>query len=292
MPGLTQAIYSGLLLGSIYALVATGLTLIWGALRMLNLAHGSIFMAGAYVAWLVVTTAGIHPLIGVPVAAAAMGLVGYILQYMVVLPLLERPGWENNTLIATVGVGIVLENAVLLAFGGRNKTLPEIVPGGFKVGPLNVSFRDLVIAAVAVGVLLMMHLFLYRTRHGLAIRAIAQNMTAARLMGVPVKRSFTIVMVISTALAAVAGVLLSGIYFLSPTMGGPPLLKSLLVTIFGGLGSVKGTMWAAYLIGLLEALVSLYLGVKWSLQVLFLVMIVVLIVRPNGLFGLGEARRL
>jgi branched-chain amino acid transport system permease protein len=126
----------------------------------------------------------------------------------------------------------------------------------------------------------------------MAIRAVSQQMDAARLMGIPTRRVFIIVMVISAALAGLAGALLSSVFFLSPSAGFNPMIKSLVVTIFGGLGSVKGTIWAAYVIGLVEAFLQVYMGASWALPGLFLFMIVMLIVRPNGLFGLGEMQRL
>ena len=126
----------------------------------------------------------------------------------------------------------------------------------------------------------------------MAIRAVSQQMDAAQLMGIPTRKVFIIVMCISAALAGLAGVLLSSIFYLTPTAGFNPMVKALVVTIFGGLGSVKGTVWAAYIIGLLEAFLQVYMGASWALPGLFLFMIVMLIIRPNGLFGLGEMQRL
>ena len=126
----------------------------------------------------------------------------------------------------------------------------------------------------------------------MAVRAVSQQMDAAQLMGIPTKRIFLIVMIVSAALAGLAGVLLSSIFYLTPTAGFNPMVKALVVTIFGGLGSVKGTIWAAYIIGLFEAFLTVYMGASWALPGLFFFMIVMLTVRPNGLFGLGEAQRL
>src|SRR5207245_472326 len=198
---LVQALYSGVLNGSVYGLMAIGLTLIWGSLRMLNLAHGALYIAGAYIAYGVLGTLGL---------------------------------------------------------------------------PVPVPF------AVAVGGAALL---------GLASRATSQDMDAAKLMGIPIVPAFVVVMVISAALAGLAGVLLGSILFFTPSGGFTPMLMAMVVTIFGGLGSVAGTIWAAYIIGLMESFVAVYVGPSWALPGIFLFIIAMLVIRPNGLFGLGEARR-
>jgi branched-chain amino acid transport system permease protein len=290
---IVQSIISGLRLGSIYALMALGLTLIYGTLRMLNLSHGALFMIGGYIAWLVTSSLGFPLLAGMVVAFILVSVVGYFMFPVIIRPLIRSPGWEMTTIIATLGVSIVLENLALISFGPRRKTVPLIVEGQFRVlGSVVVSYHEIVVAAIAVATLVAMALFLKNSRHGLAILAVAQNRDAAYLMGVSVFQIFGLVLAVSTGLAALGGGLLASFYFLSPTVGGIPQLKALLITIFGGLGSVKGTVYAAYIVGLMEALVSLYLGAKWALPFLFLFMIVVLIVKPSGLYGVGEEVRL
>ena len=290
---LVQSIISGLLLGSIYALMALGLTLIYGALRMLNLSHGALFMFGGYVAWMITLYLGLPLLIGLVIAFFIVSVIGLSLHPLIIKPLLRSPGWEMTTIIATLGISIVFENMALLAFGPRRKTVPSIISGQMTIyGGVVVTYHEIVVAAVAVASLVILGIFLKRSRHGLAVLAVAQNQDAAYLMGVSVYRIFALVLAVSSGLAAIGGGLLASFYFLSPTVGGTPQLKALLVTIFGGLGSVKGTIYAAYIVGLMEALVSLYFGAKWALPFLFVFMILVLIVRPSGLFGMSEEVRL
>jgi branched-chain amino acid transport system permease protein len=293
MAGILQTFISGLVLGSIYATMAMGLTLIYGGLRMLNLAQGALFMLGGYAGWWASAQLGLNPFVGFLAAFVAMGLIGVGMQVFVVRPLIRRPGWEINTIVATLGLGILLENVALVVFGPEYKNLPLLIGGQVRL-PYNVIVSDetILIAVIAVALLVAMALFLRRSRHGMAIRAIAQNMDAARLMGISVERMFIVIMGLSAALGGLAGVLLSAFYFVSPTIGDTYLLKGLIVTIFGGLGSVKGTIYAAYAVGLLEAFVSLGFGVRWSLPAFFLAIIVVLVVRPAGLFGLREEVRL
>jgi branched-chain amino acid transport system permease protein len=290
---LVQSIISGLLLGSIYALMALGLTLIYGALRMLNLSHGALFMFGGYVAWIITLYLELPLLIGLVIAFIIIAVIGLSLHPLIIKPLLRSPGWEMTTIIATLGISIVFENMALLAFGPRRKTVPSIISGQMTIyGGVVVTYHEIVVAAVAVASLVIMGIFLKRSRHGLAVLAVAQNQDAAYLMGVSVYRIFALVLAVSSGLAAIGGGLLASFYVLSPTVGGTPQLKALLVTIFGGLGSVKGTIYAAYIVGLMEALVSLYFGGKWALPFLFVFMILVLIVRPSGLFGMSEEVRL
>ena len=292
MDNLIQATYNGLVLASIYALMAMGFTLIYGALRFLNLALGSLFTLGGYVAWIVTGQWGWFPLLGVIAAFIVVAVVGAASFQVVVRPLVGRPGWDIATIIATLGFGIVLENLIQWLFGPRNKAIPLLLKGNFKIGDtLRGQYQQLITIAIAVAILLLMGLFLTRSRHGLAIRAVAQNRDAAYLNGVSVNRVFMIVMAISAGLAAVAGVLLTPVLFLNPTVGLVTGLKGLVVTIFGGLGSIVGTLYAAVIIGLLESFVSLYFGSKWSLPAIFAFLIVVLVVRPGGIAGLAEESR-
>jgi branched-chain amino acid transport system permease protein len=289
---LLQSIFSGLLLGSIYALMGLGLTLIYGSLRMLNLSHGTLFMWGGYIAWMVIFYLNMPLLVGIVVAFFIMAGVGYLIFPTIIRPLFRSPGWDMTAIIATLGLSIVLENVALLVFGPRRKDVPLILEGQIRIESIVVTYHEIIVAAVVIATLIAMATFLKRSRHGLAILAVAQNQEASSLMGVNVYRTFGLVLAVCSGLAAIGGGLLSSFYFLSPTVGAIPQLKALLIIIFGGLGSVKGTVYAAYIVGLMEMLVSLYIGAKWALPVLFLFMIIVLIVRPSGLYGLGEEVRL
>lgn len=292
MGKLFVAVFGGILSGSIYGLMALGLTLIWGALRMLNLAHGSLYLVGGYLAWTLIDKLSLPLLPAFVLAVVGAGLVGFIMQVILLNPLLDKPGWDNASLITTVGVSITVESGVLLLYGARVKQIPAVFEGHFKVGGVVISEQDLLIIGLTVVSLFMMSMFLRRSRYGLAIRAVSQQMESARLMGIPAERIFLIVMCLSAALAGLAGVMLSSVFYLRPISGFNPMINALVVTIFGGLGSVKGTIYAAYIIGLLEAFLQVYMGASWALPGLFLFMIIMLVIRPNGLFGLGETQRL
>ena len=281
---LIQTIYSGLVLGAIYALMAVGLTLIFGALRVLNLAHGALMMIGAYVSWLAAEWLGLPAFLGLPVSFLALMAVGFLIYRLLIGPMIGKPNWETNTFIATSGLALALESLALLIFGPRNQSQPFAIPGNIQLLDITISYQHLVIMAVAAVALILMERFLTQTRPGLAIRATAQQPDAAELMGVRRDHIFLLVLGLSSGLAALSGVLLSSIYFIAPTFGFHPMLKSFIICIFGGLGNIRGTLYAAFIIGITEALVSLYLGVRFALPVMFGLIIIVLIFRPAGLF--------
>jgi branched-chain amino acid transport system permease protein len=290
-----QAVVSGLVTGSIYAVMTVGMTLIYGTLRTLNMTQGSMVMIGGYVAWMVFDGLGWGPILG-GIAAAVVGFAfGVAIQQAAIRPLIGRRGvdFEMTAFISTFAVAIVLSNVALRMYGARSKAVPPVIHGRLHLFEgISVSWHSLLMAGIAVGTLFALGAFLSKTRYGLAISAVAQQLDAARLMGIPAQRIYNVTMGVSSALAAIAGVLLASVFFVSPNAGDLPLLKALIVAIFGGLGSVRGTILAAYIIGLAEALVSLYFGVKWSLPLLFLSIMIVMLVRPTGLLGKPEEARL
>lgn len=287
-----QSVYSGILYGSVWGLMALGLTVIWGAMRLLNLAHGSLYLVGGYVAWTVVNRLSMPLEVAVPVSVAGAAAVGLLMYGLFIRPLVGRPGWDSATLITTVGVGIALEAAALLVFGPQVKDFPSLISGSFIVERVLITHQGLLVIAVAAACLVLVNAYMRFSRRGMAIRAVSQDVDAAKLMGIPIDATFAIVIALSAGLAGLAGVLLSSTFYLSPTSGFTPMILAIVVTILGGLGSIKGTVVAAYSIGLLESFVNVYAGPSWGLPVLFGTMIVVLTIRPNGLFGVGEARRL
>ena len=295
MGSFIQALVSGFVMGSIYALMTVGMTLIYGTLRTLNMALGAMVIVGGYASWMLFDSLGWGPVAGIVVAAIVAFAFGVFTQQVAVRPLIGRKGFdfEMTAFISTFALAIVLSNLALRIYGARNKAVPPVVRGRLHLlDGVSVSYHSLILAVIAIGTLVALGLFLSKTRYGLGIGAVAQQLDAARLMGIPVNRVYNLTMGVSSALAGVAGVLLGSIFFVSPNSGDLPLLKALIVAIFGGLGSVRGTIAAAYIIGLLEALISLYFGVKWSLPVLFVVIIVVLLIRPTGLYGKPEEARL
>lgn len=284
-------VISAITLGSIYALMSMGLALVWGGLRVLNLTQGALFMFGAYTA-LTIGRLGMPPVVGLIVAFLAMGLIGVVVYAGPIRMLAQRPDRENATLLVTIGLAIILENIALLEFGPRNRAVPELVEGMTRIGGVAVTWNAVMMTGVAIGLLSLMGAALKWTRLGLSVRALAQQPDGAQLAGIGRDTTFVLVMFLSSGIAGVGGVMLSSYYFVTPYVGQTYLLTALIVTILGGLGSLSGTLAAAYLVGFVQAFVSFYLGVRWSLPMLFALIIVMLIVRPGGIAGKGVTGRL
>ncbi len=295
MDTFVQAIISGLVFGAIYAIMTMGLTLVYGCLRTLNMAQGSFGMVGGYAAWLVTTNAGAPPIVGFVAGAAAAAGVGVLTHFISVRPLVGRKDvdFEMTAYISTLVVAIMLSAAIILLFGARNKAIEPLVDGRLKVfGTVTVAWQQIAVAVVAFLCLGGLSLMLSRSRQGLSIMAVAQQFDAARLMGVPAGRVYWVTMALAGLLGGIAGVLLAPLYFVSPSAGDLPILKGLTVAVVAGLGSIRGTVYAAFIIGLIEALVATYVGSLWALPVLFALIVVFMIVRPYGLFGTRQIERL
>jgi branched-chain amino acid transport system permease protein len=280
-------IVSGLVSGALYALVASGLSLVWGALGVFNFAHGVLLMAGAYVAWWVSSSEGLG--LGLPVAIvvtlAFLVAAGALLFFLLVKPWVGKPNAELAVIMTTIAGSIFIQNLVLEVFGGRYKTIDQVVNGTIRIAGVVIEAQNLLCIVLAPVLLVGMWLLLTRTRTGLAIRAVAENQDAAQLFGIGVQKIYIVTFAASAVLAGVAGILLGGLFNISPDMGTDPLLRAFIVVVFGGLGSLPGTIVGAYAVGIIEAFASYYIGIYWTPVVLFLVLIAVLAIRPTGLFG-------
>jgi branched-chain amino acid transport system permease protein len=190
-------------------------------------------------------------------------------------------------------VTIILSAAALLIFGPQSKGIPPLISGGITAGGVTLTWQSVMILVIAFVSLGALSWFLNNTRHGLSVRAVAQELDAARLAGVQTTQVYMLTMALAASLAGIAGVLLAPLYFINPVSGDLPLLKGLIVAILAGLGSIRGTIYAAFLMGLVESLSSTYIGTGWSLTIMFIIIIIiVLIIRPNGLFGQPQEERL
>lgn len=282
-----SVLVSGIVLGSLYAMMATGLSLVWSTLGIFNFAHGAFMALGAYIAWQVGDGAGfgLGPQLGIVAAVVLLVGVGCATDVLLVRPFQKRGNLVLIAVITTLAALTFLENGMQIAWGPRLKQLPPLVEGNVSILGVPISAHEAVIIVLSPAVLLLLWLFLKYTMLGTAIRAVGQNQESARLMGMNVSRLYMAAFGLSAALAALAGILLGARTFIDPTMGSDPMTKALIVAIFGGLGSLLGTIGGAYIIGLLEALSVYLVGLYWTPAVLFIVMIAVLLVRPTGLFG-------
>jgi branched-chain amino acid transport system permease protein len=273
---------SGLTLGSLYALLASGLSLIWSTLKVFNFAHGATLMFGAYVAWMF-TRQGIPLVPAAVLSMIVMLALGAVLELSCVRPFLSRRNGDLDVMIATFAAATILENGALLIWGPQLKQLSQIVSVSWRFAGTALGGNQLA-AVVAAPVLLgIVWWILHHTRIGLAIRAVEQNRECAPLVGIRPTTIHIVTMALAAALATAAGVLLAGIQFLTPTLGDDPLLKAFVVVVFGGLASFQGSIVGAYLIGLIEATSTYYLGLFWTPIVVLGAMVLVMWIRPEGL---------
>lgn len=291
METIVQILASGLTLGAMYAASAIGLSLVWGAMGVLNMAHGALLTIGGYASYSAVSGLDLPWFLGLPAAAAASFVVGLAIYHAIFRFMYRHPAFETNVIIATVGLAIFLEQVVLLLYGAYPFPQPFSIEEGFFVSGVFVRYQNVLILVLAVITMLLVAALLDRTRMGRAIRATALNREAAQLMGVDVGRVFAQVMGIAGIVAAISGVMLSSITTLSPTMGYDPMLKAFIICVIAGLGNVPGALISAFVLGLFEAVVQFALGVRFGFPALLLLVIVALIWRPYGVFGRRTVQR-
>lgn len=276
---------SGLVLSSLYVMIAAGLALVWSTLGIFNFAHGAIMVIGAYVAWTVSIDLGLGQVPGVLTALVASALIGMVVNRLLVQPFLAQPNLVLVTVMTTLSGAFFLENSALLVWGPRIKQLEKLVDGNVFIAGTAISGHEAAIIVVAPLMMLGLWAFLRFSWTGKAIRAVAQNREFAELSGIRPERMYAIAFAIAAALAGFAGVMLGSIRFITPTLGADPLIKAMIVVILGGLGSIPGTIVGAYLVGFGEAMSTYFLGAYWTQAVMFLVFILILVIRPNGLMG-------
>ena len=273
----------GLLLGGIYALVSVGLNLIFGVIRIINFAQGEFVMLGMYGAYTCYTFLGLDPYVALVLVVPILGLLGMLVYWFMMRPLQNEPMMQ---VFASFGLLLVLQNSVLAVTGGLtfsvNTPLSNIT---FAVGAIQIGLSRLIVLISAALVALLLGVFLTRTTFGQAIRAVAQDRKGAQLMGINVEKTFMWSFAIGTALAGLAGVLLTPIFTMSPQIGGNFIMAAFAVVVLGGLGSVLGAFIGGFIVGLTEAIAGYYIDPILKSAVLFIVFIVVLLVKPSGLLG-------
>ena len=285
MDKLIQTLISGLSLGSIYALIALGYTMVYGIAKMLNFAHGDIIMVGAYAVITAVFTMGLPPFIAILISIALCALLGMVIEFLAYRPL--RQAQPLAVLITAIGVSYLLQNLALLIYGSEQKAFPTIVAlptvhiGGVYID--GITLATLVVTAV---IMVALSLFINKTRMGKAMRAVSEDKEAAELMGISVNRTITVTFAIGSALAGVAAIFYGAAYtYIRPTTGAMPGIKAFTAAVFGGIGSIPGAMLGGILLGVIEQLSKTYISTLWADAIVFGVLVVVLVVKPTGLLG-------
>ena len=281
-----EVLISGIAQGSVYCVFALGLSLVYGTARVLNFTHGSFFMVGAYIAWLLsVGYFGFNYIVTFVILVPVLFLLGVAFERSIIRPLRWQGNWKTTTMMITLGLAFMIDNFNLIVFGPENKLLPPFIDGSVGLLGLVFPYQTVVIFVVAVVIVIGLELFLQRTRMGNAMRAVSQDMDGAAMVGINVNQVFSYTFGLSIVLAGVAGVMLAPVYLISPLGGWPPFLKAFVIVVFGGLGSTRGVLYAAFILGIIEAFVIFEIGATWTMPTWLLTLLVVLMFRPQGLLG-------
>lgn len=293
-----QQLVNGVAWGSIYALIALGYTMVYGVLRLINFAHGDVYMVGAYAGlfcalWL---GAGTDPSLGKALlvlvfAMAVCAVLGMVLERAAYRPVRRQP--RLNSLITAIGVSLLLENLGIVLFGARPRAFPEIIRSQrVELGAIVIGSHQLLVLAVSLVLVAVLELIVHRTRVGKAMRAVSFNADAARLMGIPTDSIIAFTFALGSALAAAAGVLV-GLYLprVDPLMGLIPGLKAFVAAVLGGIGSIPGAMVGGIVMGLAETMVVAYVAPTYRDAIAFALLILILLFRPAGLLGKREVEK-
>lgn len=275
---------SGISLGSVYAIIALGYTMVYGIAKMLNFAHGDVIMIGGYISFCAMSYLSLPSWVSVLLAMIVCTILGVLIEGLAYRPL--REATSLAVLITAIGVSYFLQNSALLIWGATPKVYSPIIDGTWNLENISISYISLLTMAVCIVIMVALTLFTGQTKMGKAMRACSEDKGAAQLMGINVNRTISITFAIGSALAAIAGVLLCSAYpTLMPTTGSMPGIKAFTAAVFGGIGSIPGAFLGGILLGIIEALAKAYLSTQLSNSIVFAVLIIVLLVRPAGLLG-------
>ena len=278
---------NGISLGSVYAIIALGYTMVYGIAKMLNFAHGDVIMVGAYICFFAISSFDLPPAVGILLAVLVCTVLGIVIERLAYKPL--RQATSLAVLITAIGVSYLLQNGAQLLWTSNIKMFPSFFPGQpveLFGGELKITVASIVTVAVCVVIMLALTWFTGQTKVGKAMRACSEDKGAAQLMGIDVNTTISVTFAIGSALAAVAGVLFCSVYpNLTPTTGSMPGIKAFTAAVFGGIGSIPGALLGGVLLGMIEIFASAYISTQLSNAIVFAVLIIVLLVRPTGLLG-------
>ncbi len=280
-----EQVFNGLNIGSIYALIAIGYTMVYGIAKMINFAHGDIIMVGAYTVWYSVSVMGLPIPAGILLGILMCSALGMLIEKLAYKPLRKAP--PLAVLITAIGVSIFLQNLCLLMFKSDAKSFPVIVHTQvIKIGTVSINGGTVVVLIVSTICMILLNLFINKTKAGRAMVAVSEDKEAAGLMGINVNRTITMVFAIGSGLAAIAGILYSNSYtFISPTMGAVVGIKAFVAAVLGGIGNVSGAMIGGILLGIIECLSMAYISKELPDAIVFGVLIFMLLVKPSGILG-------
>ena len=292
MDGWIQILVSGLTVGAMYAVSTISLSLVWGALNVLNMGQGAMLAAGGYIAYTAVMSLNLPIPIAIVVAVIVGALIGGAMYFLIIRFMIGKEGFETNVIVATFGFALVLENLVLRLYGAYPLRQPIGLEGGWYVGATHIPYQNMLLVVVSGVLMIVVAYLLKTTQMGRSIRATAQNREATELMGIRISRVFLLVLLIGGGLAAISGIMLSTLTTLAPTMGYDPMLKAFIICVIAGLGNIYGALISAFVLGLFEVSIQFLFGVRFGFPALLLLVILALVWRPYGVFGKRKTERL
>lgn len=265
--------------------MALGLTIVYGVIRIFNFGHGILAVIGGYITWFFLTQIGLPLVPSLFLSLFLMFFFGLALYNLTIHRLLKKPDWEFSTIIFSLGLGILIENVVLQTFGPRYKYFGKFFSGSLNFGYVRINWHDISIIFIVIVSIIFLNLFLKKTWFGQSMRAVAQDMDGARIVGISVQKTFGLSFALATTVTAFSGILLATKYYITPDIGWSWMVKGFVIVVFGGLGSVTGAIYAALLLGISEAIATLYLGTLWVWPVWAAIFLIILLIRPQGLSG-------
>lgn len=276
---------NGISLGSIYAIIALGYTMVYGIAKMLNFAHGDVIMIGCYVVFTCMSGMGLNPFVSITLAVIVCTVLGMVIEKVAYKPL--RKATPLAVLITAIGVSYLLQNIALLVFGADTKSFTSVVPlSNISVGDITITGVTVVAVAACIIIMIALMFFIKKTKAGQAMLAVSEDKDAAQLMGVNVNGTISLTFAIGSGLAAIAGVLLCSAYpTLTPYTGSMPGIKAFTAAVFGGIGSIPGAFIGGILLGIIEILSKAYISSQLADAIVFAVLIIVLLVKPTGILG-------
>lgn len=281
---------NGIHIGSVYALVALGYSMVYGIVKLINFAHGDIIMVGAYVMWYIISSLGLPVWLGILASIVSCVILGMAIEKIAYKPL--RNSARISLLITAIGVSLLLENLAQLIFTSTPKTFPGFITGGIKIGDKTVSTTTFVTIGVSIAIMIGLTLLVSKTKMGKAMRAVSEDSDAARLMGINVDNTISFTFAIGSALAAVAAILYCSSYpQVSATMGSALGLKAFVAAVLGGIGSIPGAVIGGFSIGILEALTKGYISSSLADAIVFGILIITLLIKPTGILGKNVAEK-
>ena len=287
MSSFISYLISGISLGSVYAIIALGYTMVYGIAKMLNFAHGDVIMVGSYVVYVAVSGMGLNPILAILLSIIICTLMGVVIEGVAYRPL-RNAASPLAVLITAIGVSYLLQNLATYITGGLARPYPEIsfLKKSFAVGSLNIKIITLLTPVLTILLVISLVIFIKHTKTGMAMRAVSKDFDTARLMGIKVNSVITVTFIIGSFLAGVGSILYFTNYGqVSPTIGAMPGLKAFVAAVFGGIGSIPGAFLGGLLLGIIEAMAQAYISTNLANSIVFAVLIVVLLVKPAGLLG-------